>query len=230
VHPPCHHDSLIIIENPIHPKPSSSIKRIGFISKSKTLFPSKLPNPSNFMASSLRYRFSRAPTKPQLLEIDTSSTSLSSEEATHKDRRRESIILDFVNHCQSRIGRTPIETTLPQVNNTLEHPQNPIHPKPSSSIKRAGFISKSKTLFPSKLPNPSNFMASSLRYRSSRAATKPQLLEIDTSSTSLSSEGEHEMTLKLFDDLIHRIIFSPTPPNPIQIRRTPFLFMSDGME
>ncbi|CAK8531888.1 unnamed protein product [Lathyrus sativus] len=77
----------------------------------------------------------------------------------------------------------------------------------------AGFISKSKTLIPSKLPNPSSFMASSLRYRSSRAATKPQLLEIDTSSTSLSSEGEHEMTLKLFDDLIHRILVKKATPD-----------------
>ena len=72
----------------------------------------------------------------------------------------------------------------------------------------AGLISKAKTLYA-----PSNFMALTLRHRSSsRAATKSQLFEIDTSLSS-SAEGEHEMTLKLFDDLIHRILVKKATPD-----------------
>jgi hypothetical protein len=57
-------------------------------------------------------------------------------------------------------------------------------------------------------------MSITLRHRSSRAATKGQLFEIDTSSTkSLSTEGEHEMTLKLFDELIHRILVKKSTPD-----------------
>jgi hypothetical protein len=57
-------------------------------------------------------------------------------------------------------------------------------------------------------------MSITLRHRSSRAATKGQLFEIDTSSTnSLSMEGEHEMTLKLFDELIHRILVKKSTPD-----------------
>lgn len=75
----------------------------------------------------------------------------------------------------------------------------------------AGFISKAKTLCPTTKPN---FMSLTLRHRSSRAATNPHLIEIDTSSSSLSSsEGEHEMTLKLFDDLIHRILVKKATPD-----------------
>lgn len=72
----------------------------------------------------------------------------------------------------------------------------------------ASFISKAKFLYTTK-PFPSNSMAVALRHRSSRA-NKAQLMEIDTSS---SSDGEHEVTLKMFDDLIQRILVKKATPD-----------------
>lgn len=73
-------------------------------------------------------------------------------------------------------------------------------------VSMAGFLSKAKTLY-TKNPFPSNAMAVALRHRSSRATkaqAQAQLMEVD---------AEYEVTLKLFDDLIQRILVKKATPD-----------------
>ncbi|XP_027338686.1 uncharacterized protein LOC113852574 [Abrus precatorius] len=65
----------------------------------------------------------------------------------------------------------------------------------------AGFLAKAKRLYPKTFAIPS--MSVSIRHRSTKP--EPQLVQVDM--------AEYDVTLKLFDDLIHRILVKKATPD-----------------